>query len=103
MRMCFVLTSVENKLQAEMIMKNVLERKLSSCIQCINVNTKYVWENDVLGDQEILMIIRTNDEAYDELDMLLSTIHPYQVPEITMIYADKVSDAYLNWLNNSIR
>lgn len=98
-----LITSVENKMQADMIMKHLFEEKLSSCVHYFNVKTKYTWNDKILGDDEIVMFIRTKVELYQEVQDLLVSIHPYEVPDITMISADKVNDAYLQWLNQNVK
>lgn len=103
MSVCVLVTSVENKLQAEMVMKSLFEKKLSACVHYFNVKTKYTWDGQILGDDEILMLIRTTEELYDEIYNLLNSIHPYEVPDITMFAADKVNELYLRWLNANVK
>lgn len=103
MGLCILVTSVENKVQAEMIMKSLFDKKLSSCVHYFNVKTKYTWDGQILGDDEILMLIRTTDELYDEISDVLNSLHPYEVPDITKLSVDRVNEAYLHWLEKNVK
>ena len=45
-------------------------------------------------------MIKTLEEKFDELSVLIRKNHTYDVPEIVAIEAEKVSEDYLMWMRD---
>ena len=45
-----------------------------------------------------MAIMKTRDELYDEVEKRIKALHPYEVPEIAAMKADRVLDAYHKWV-----
>jgi len=95
------LPSIES---AEKISKSIIENKLAACINIITgVKSIYYWENDVLQDNEVLLIIKTKEDLYNQLEDFLKTIHPYELPEIIALPIVRGYNKYLEWINESVK
>ncbi len=73
---------------------------LQACVQILpQMRSIYYWEGKVQNEPEYLLLIKTLDEKFAELESFIRSNHSYEVPEITAINTDKVSEPYLIWIN----
>jgi periplasmic divalent cation tolerance protein len=101
--MLVVLTATPNTEEAESLARKIVEARLAACVQILpQMTSVYFWENAVQKDAEHLLLIKTLPEKFDELKKFISAHHSYEVPEIVALAAEKVSESYLNWLNNYV-
>ena len=98
--MLIVFTTTPNTEEAEKLARKIVEAKLAACVQVLpEMKSFYFWENAVQTDSEHLLLIKTLEEKFDELEKFIKANHSYDVPEIVAVSSEKVSDNYLNWLN----
>lgn len=99
--MLIVFTTVPNTEEAENLARKIVEAKLAACVQVLpEMKSFYFWENEVQKDSEHLLLIKTSEEKYAELENFIKANHSYDVPEIVAVSSEKVSDDYLKWLKN---
>ena len=102
--MLVVFTTVPNIKEAETLARKIVEAKLAACVQVLpEMKSFYFWENEVQKDSEHLLLIKTSEETYDELEKLIKQNHSYDVPEIVAVSSEKVSDDYLNWMKDYLK
>jgi periplasmic divalent cation tolerance protein len=51
----------------------------------------------VQHDAETLLLIKTPAERVDACMAALRAVHPYSVPEMVVLAADRVAESYLSW------
>ena len=101
--MLVVMTTTPDKAEAEKLAGSIIEEKLAACVQILpTITSVYFWEGKVQTAPEHLLLIKTLEEKFDELNEFIRANHSYDVPEIVAIDADKVSDSYLRWLKNYV-
>ena len=66
------------------------------------IESVYRWEGRIARDSEVLMIIKTTDERYAELEEQIKALHSYTTPEVIAIRIERGSEAYLKWLSGSV-
>jgi len=99
--MMIVLTTTPNVEEAEHLARKIVESKLAACVQVLPpMKSFYYWKDEVQADSEHLLLIKTLDEKFDELEKFIQSNHSYEVPEIVALAAEKVSDSYLSWLSD---
>jgi periplasmic divalent cation tolerance protein len=97
--MLIVMTTTDSGNEAESLAERIVAEKLAACVQIIpDLTSVYHWEGKIAKENELLLLIKTRDELYEQLVSFLKSNHSYEVPEITAISADKVSDEYAKWL-----
>lgn len=95
-----VLITVPNEEEAVKISKTLVEEKLAGCINIIkNIRSIYFWQGKIEDDSEVLMIIKTRSDLFEELEKRVKSMHSYTVPEIIGIKIKKGSENYLKWLD----
>lgn len=101
--MLIVLTTIDKFDQANVLAEAIVTAKLAACVQILSPMTSvYVWEGKLQKESEHLLLIKTLPEKWDELAAFITANHTYDVPEIIAIDAEKVSELYLNWINEVI-
>ena len=94
-----VLTTVEHKTDAEKIARTLVEKKLAACVQIVGPVASYFhWQGKLDSASEYLCLIKSREDLFNELEKEISSLHPYEVPEILAVPIIKGNKSYLNWL-----
>jgi periplasmic divalent cation tolerance protein len=97
--MLIVITITPNIAEGEMLAERIVSEKLAACVQILPEMTSfYFWQGEVRREGEHLLLIKTLEEKFDELQRFIRENHSYDVPEIVAIEAEKVSEDYLAWM-----
>lgn len=97
--MLIVFTTVPNNGEGESLAGGIVERRLGACVQILpRMRSVYFWKGEVVSEAEHLLLIKTSEEKYEELERFLLANHSYEVPEIVAVRAEKVSEGYAKWL-----
>lgn len=93
-----VLCTVPDGPTAEKLAKGLVDERLAACVNAIpGVKSFYRWQGKLETDEEIQLLIKTRKGRFDELAAWIKAHHPYDVPEIVALPAERVSDDYLTW------
>jgi len=93
-----VLCTVPDQTAAETLAKGLVEERLAACVNVVSgLKSFYRWQGKIEIDAEIQLLIKTRRGRYDELAGWIEAHHPYDVPEIVAVAAERVSDSYLAW------
>jgi len=93
-----ILCTVPDQDTAEKLATGLVERRLAACVNVIAaVKSFYRWQGKLEQSPELQLLIKTRRGRFDELVTWLDEHHPYEVPEIVAIPAERVSEAYLAW------
>jgi len=99
-----VVTTTENKEDAEKIAKVLVEKRLAACAQLVGpIVSTYWWKGAIENAEEWLCYMKTHKSLYDELEKALKAIHPYETPEIVAVAIVCGSSDYLEWLNTEVK
>jgi periplasmic divalent cation tolerance protein len=94
-----VLSTVPDDKVGERIARALLEENLAACVNMLpGVRSLYRWQGAVQDEKEVLLILKTRDDRYDELERRLRELHPYEVCEILAFDVAAGSKAYLDWV-----
>lgn len=94
-----VFITAPNEEEAVKISKTLVEEKLAGCINILKgIRSIYFWQGKIEDDSEVLMIVKTKAELFDELCERVKSLHSYTVPEIIGMKIKKGFEDYLNWL-----
>ena len=94
-----VLTTTENRDDAETIGRALVEGRLAACVQIVGpVTSIYRWQGKINTAQEWQCWAKTRRELYSLIEETIRRLHPYKVPEILAIDVIAGSADYLAWL-----
>src|SRR2546423_11790167 len=98
-----VLVTAPNIEEASRIADALVGGRLAACVNIVSgIESVYRWEGKVARDNETLMIIKTTDERYAELEEQIRALHSYTTPEVIAIRIERGSEAYLKWLGETV-
>ena len=99
-----VLVTAKDENEASGIARVLVDKKLAACCNIVKgVKSIYRWEGAVQEDVEVLMLIKTRRELFDELEAEVKRLHSYTTPEILALPVAAGSHAYLDWLQQSTK
>jgi len=89
---------------AERLARHLVEQGLAACVNVLpGIQSFYRWENTLHTDREVLLLIKTRQAQYPQLEAAVLALHPYQVPELIGLPIVTGSAAYLDWLSAASR
>ena len=85
------------------IAENVVAQRVAACVNVLpSVYSIYHWQDNVESAKETIIIIKTSQKNYSALEKVITSLHPYEVPEIIAMDINNGLPEYLKWIGNSI-
>lgn len=84
--------------EADSIATALLERRLAACAQTWPVQSTYRWQGEIERASEVLLLIKTRASLVDDVCQVISALHSYDVPAITVMHAAPGTLATEAWL-----
>jgi periplasmic divalent cation tolerance protein len=95
-----VLTTVANPVEAEMLIKGLLERRLIACGTMLpGARSIYRWEGRIADESETVLLLKTRSAVLHALESAFAELHPYKVPELLALSATSGLEKYVTWIN----
>jgi periplasmic divalent cation tolerance protein len=100
-----VLVTCATLLQAKLIARTVVEKRLAACVNILRVpvESHYRWKGRVESARELLLLIKTTAPKLPQLEKEVKRLHSYAVPEFLVLPIVAGSDDYLSWLTDSVK
>ncbi len=97
--MIIILTTVPDRALANTLASKLVEERLAACVQILpQMTSVYYWDGEVQRDEEHLLLIKTQEDKYTEIEDFIKQNHTYDAPEIVSLRTVRVSDDYRTWL-----
>ena len=87
---------------ADEIAERLVEERLAACVNQLSTTSTYRWEGEIHRDDEVVLLAKTTDDAYDDLVDRLKEIHPYDVPCIERFEENHVLGSFAEWRAESV-
>lgn len=99
MKNCVIYCTVPNEFNANLIATSLIEDNLAACVNIIpSVTSVYKWEDMVQTDNEMLLIIKSREEKFKDIEKKIKELHEYSLPEIIALPIVLGSEEYQNWI-----
>lgn len=98
-----VLTTVANAEDAAALADKLVQNKLAACVQELTIRSHYNWENKTQNEQEVLMLIKTQETLQDEVVSFIKSNHSYDLPEIIVLPVVGGLAEYLAWVSSETK
>ncbi|MEL6114989.1 divalent-cation tolerance protein CutA [Photobacterium sp. SP02] len=95
---CVVLTTFLDDNVGEAIIHSLLNRHLAACVQVQSIDSYYHWKGKIQSDKEKLVVIKTTQDKYSEVEADILANHNYETPEIICLPIEAGYQAYLDWM-----
>lgn len=94
-----VLCNCPDRGMAVQLANQLLVQKLAACVNVMpEMLSMYFWEGKQETGTEVALQIKTVQRLYSEVERLIISMHPYQLPEIIAIPIVDGLPAYLQWI-----
>ena len=88
---------------AKDLAKILLNKKLTTCVQFMPIESTYIWQKKIKNNHEILVSIKSKNSLYKKIEKAIKEHHIYEVPQIFSIQIDQGSTPYFKWIDSNIK
>ncbi len=75
----------------------------AACVTALpGARSTYRWQGAVQHEVETLLLVKVVAAQLDACLAALETLHPYEVPELVVLPAERVNAAYLAWASSGL-
>lgn len=99
MGVLIVFSTFPDEASARAAAGSMVESRLAACASILpGIDSVYRWQGKIEESGEVLLMIKTTQEAYPRLEPALKACHPYELPEILAVRAETGLPGYLEWV-----
>ena len=99
MKNCVIYCTVPNEFNANLIATTLVEDNLAACVNIIPAITSiYKWYYIPKHDSELLLMIKTQEEKFKQVEEKIKELHENTLPEIIAVPIVQGSEEYQNWI-----
>ena len=85
--------------EAARLAEMLVGAQLAACVQILpEMESVYRWQGKIERQSEILLLAKTTEDKFEELEREVRALHSYETPEIIAVPVTAGSAAYLEWL-----
>lgn len=104
--MILVYITCDSVKQAKEIGKDLMHKKLCACVNIFpEMQPMFFWppkSGKIDDSKEVVLIAKTIEAKYDDLEKEVANIHTYDVPYIFSVKVDHVAKKYYEWLKGEM-
>ena len=99
-----VLTNLPDRASAETLADALVAQRVAACVNILApCRSVYRWKEAVQHDEEHPLLIKTTVGRYEALEVAIRAGHPYELPEIIALPAERGLPEYLGWVAGETR
>lgn len=103
MRAIVVVTTVGTEEQAYTIAREIVARRQAACVNIVpGIRSIYRWKGKICKDGELLLIVKTLEDEYEEVAATIRELHNYELPEILTFNVGRGEQRFLEWIASSV-
>jgi len=97
-----VFMTAANGEEATRLAEMLVGAHLAACVQILpEMESVYRWQGKIERQAEVLMLAKTTQGKFDDLEREVRALHSYDTPEIVAVPIVKGSAPYLEWLSKA--
>lgn len=94
-----VITNLPDRAAAMALANKLVDERLAACVNVLaGCTSVYHWQGKNETVSEVPVFIKTLAKHYPRLEQLITSIHPYELPEIIAVPISNGWPAYLKWI-----
>jgi periplasmic divalent cation tolerance protein len=98
-----VLMTAGSREEAARLAEMLVGARLAACVQIMpEMESIYHWEGSVHRDPEFLLLAKTTQANFNDLEREVRALHSYETPEIIALPVTAISAPYLEWLTTNV-
>ena len=103
MRLATYYLTCADEVEATKIINALLENKHCACIKQSNVKSSFFWDGEIQNDTEVLLIIESTEEKFEDIDTTIKKLHSYDQYVLTCIPVSKTNSGVIEWMEESLQ
>lgn len=100
--MILIYTVFKDKDEAQKIAKQLLEKKMVSCVNFWEIESLYWWEEKLVEGHEVVAIFKTLKQNFRAVKNEIKKNHSYKVPFIASIKLNEVDGDFYAYLKKTV-
>jgi periplasmic divalent cation tolerance protein len=94
-----VFVTCASEKEGEKIGQALLQEKLAACVNIVpGLKSVFRWKGKISTEEEVLLLIKTQDTLFEKLKKRIIELHSYEVPEIIALGILAGNEKYLDWI-----
>lgn len=94
-----VFMTAANGEEAARLAEMLVGAHLAACVQILpEMESVYRWQGKIERQSEVLLLAKTTQGKFAELEREVRALHSYETPEIIAVPVSAASPQYLKWL-----
>lgn len=103
MKMVLLFLSCANDKEAQKISQSLLKKHLIVCAKKTPVSSAFFWKGKIDKANEILLIMESVEENYEEIEKEVRKLHSYETFVLSAIPVIKYSKGVETWLKEGLK
>jgi uncharacterized protein involved in tolerance to divalent cations len=91
-----------NEQEAKTISKALLDKKLAACVRLTDVRSDFIWKAKIEHSDEVLLIIESVQDKFDEIETAVKQLHSYETFVLTAYPVARASAGVEQWMKEAI-
>jgi periplasmic divalent cation tolerance protein len=84
--------------EARQIAAALVNERLAACVQLLHgLESHYIWQGKATVSREVLLLIKTSAETWEDLRRRVKELHSYECPELVAVTPEFVDETYFQW------
>ena len=92
-----------NQEEADKIAQALLEKKLVVCVKKSPVNSDFLWQGKIDHGNEILLVMDSSEELFDQGEQEVKRLHSYDTPNLVSVLVSKASTGISEWMGQELK
>jgi periplasmic divalent cation tolerance protein len=94
-----VITTVGTEEEANRLARELVARRHSCCVNILPIQRSvYRWQGEICEDSEFMLVIKTLEEEYKDVEAAIQELHSYELPEILAFSIRHGEEGFLHWI-----
>lgn len=89
--------------EAKKITLAILNAKLAACVRRMPIESDYWWAGRIQHSSEVMLMIESIAERFDDINKLVESLHSYQDYVLTEVPVTHTTPGVLKWIDETTR
>ena len=99
-----ILSTADSFEAAHRIAAALVEAREAACVNLVSgIRSIYRWGGKVCDEGEVLLLIKSTADRFEDVRATIKRLHTYEVPEVIAVPIPQGDEDYLFWLGEQVR
>jgi periplasmic divalent cation tolerance protein len=90
--------------EARNLARLILEKRLAACVNLVpGLESHYWWQGKLESAPEILLLVKSSADQFEDLRELVALHHSYSCPEVVAVDPAEIAPIYRIWWEESLK